>query len=578
VDKENQNSLKLYLRLLEYIKPLWFYFVLSFIGYIAFAATQAGYAHLIKYFIEALQGESDELIYLVPAGAVVLAVLRAMGSFVGGYYMSKVGQHVVHTLRCEMFDRMVKFPCTVFDNNKAGRLINRITGNVGKVTGAVTSAITIIVREGMTIIFLMGYLVWVNWKLTLVFVVIAPLIALVVVWAGKRLRALSHKAQEAAGEITHILGETINGYRVMRSYGGEEYEKERFRKASKEGLRQGIKMQRTTGISTPLIQLLVVGALAVVMYLVLSLREIEEVGTLLAYVVAAGLIPKPMRQLSEVYGTVQKALAACERIFQHLDEGVEKDKGLVKEGCIAGAVSIQNVCFKYDKGRDLILNKVSLEIKKGQSVGLVGQSGSGKSTLASLIPRFYEYDEGTIKIDNIEIKDFQLKYLRKNISLVTQNVTLFNDTIANNIAYGDLDGYSRGAIEKAAEMAYAKEFILKLPNGFDTQIGDNGVKLSGGQRQRLSIARAILKDAPILVLDEATSALDTESEMQIQRALEMVMKNRTTLVIAHRLSTIKSVDKIVVLEQGEIIEEGSHDDLLDIGGAYSLFHKLQFQK
>jgi len=577
VVKGEESSLRLYLRLLEYVKPLWFYFVLSFMGYLVFAATQAAYAHLIKYFIEALQGKSDDLVYLVPAGAVAIAVLRAIGSFVGGYYMSKVGQHVVHTIRCEMFDRMVNFPCSVFDNHKTGRLINRITGNVGKVTGAVTGAITIIVREGMSIIFLMGYLVWVNWKLTLVFVVITPLIALVVIWAGKRLRALSHKAQEAAGEITHILGETINGYRVMRSYGGEEYEKERFRKASKEGLRQGIKMQRTTGISTPLIQLLVVGALAVVMYLVLSLRDFEEVGTLLAYITAAGLIPKPMRQLSEVYGTVQKALAACERIFEHLDENVEKDSGTVKREGIAGAISIQNICFRYDKTSEFVLDNVSLEIDSGQSIGLVGQSGSGKSTLASLIPRFYEYDEGAIKIDDIEIKDFQLKNLRKNISLVTQNVTLFNDTVANNIAYGDLEGYSRSAIEKAAEMAYAKDFILKLPNGFDTQIGDNGIKLSGGQRQRLSIARAILKDAPILVLDEATSALDTESEMEIQRALEIVMKNRTTLVIAHRLSTIKSVDKIVVLGQGKIIEEGTHDNLLAADGAYSLFHKLQFQ-
>ena len=578
MSKEKQNSLSLYLRLLEYVKPLWFYFLLSFIGYIVFAATQAAYAHLIKYFIEALQGKNDDLVYLVPAGAVAIAMFRALGSFVGGYYMAKVGQHVVHTLRCEMFDRMVNFPCSVFDNHKAGHLVNRVIGNVGRVTSAVTDAITVIVREGMTIIFLMGYLLWVNWKLTLVFIVITPLIAVVVLWAGKRLRFLSHKSQEAAGEITHILGETINGYRVMRSYGGEEYEKERFKRASKDGLRQGLKMQRTTGISTPLIQLLVVSALAVVMYFILSLREVEDVGTLLAYLTAAGLIPKPMRQLSEVYGTVQKALAACERIFQHLDEDIEKDEGLVKKKGIAGAISIEHISFKYEKEGNEVLHDFNLTIAAGQSVGLVGQSGSGKSTLASLIPRFYEYHEGSIKIDNVDIKDFQLKNLRENISLVTQNVTLFNDTIANNIAYGDLGGYSRDAIEKAAEMAYAKEFILKLPDGFDTLIGENGIKLSGGQRQRLSIARAILKDAPILILDEATSALDTESERQIQLALEVVMKNRTTLVIAHRLSTIKSVNKIVVLEQGKIIEEGTHDELLATGGAFSLFHKLQFQK
>lgn len=576
--KAEGSGLKLYFRLLEYVKPLWFYFILSFIGYLIFAATQAGYAHLMKYFVDALQGDDDGLVYLVPAGAVFIALVRAVGSFVGGYYMSKVGQHVVHTIRCEMFDRMVNFPCSVFDNNKTGHLVNKLTGNVSKVTGAVTGAITVIVREGMTIIFLMGYLFWVNWKLTLIFLITAPFLAFIVVKVGKRLRQLSHRSQEAAGEITHILGESINGYRVMRSYGGEEYEKKRFKQASKEALRQGMKIQRTSGMSTPLIQLVVVSSLAIIMYLILSLREGQDMGTLLAYVVAAGLIPKPMRQLSEVYATVQKALAACERIFGHLDEGVERDDGLLQKERVDGALTIENLSFSYGEANGNALENINLKIEAGESIGLVGQSGSGKSTLASLIPRFYDYDKGSIKIDNIEINDYQLKNLRKQISLVTQNVTLFNDTIANNIAYGDLGGYSRADIEKAAELSHAKEFILKLPDGFDTEIGENGIKLSGGQRQRLSIARAILKDAPILILDEATSALDTESERKIQLALDGVMKGRTTLVIAHRLSTIKNVDKIVVLGQGKVVEQGSHEELLVKGGAYSLFHKLQFER
>jgi len=575
--ENKQSSLKLYLRLLEYAKPLWFYFILSFFGYLLFAATQAGYAHLMKYFVDALQGDDDGLIYLVPAGAVIIALVRAVGSFVGGYYMSKVGQHVVHTIRCEMFDRMLSFPCSIFDNNKTGHLVNKLTGNVSRVTGAVTGAITVIVREGMTIVFLMGYLFWINWTLTLVFLITAPFLAFIVVKVGKRLRGLSHRSQEAAGEITHILGESINGYRVMRSYGGEEYEKKRFQQASKEALRQGMKIQRTTGISTPLIQLVVVSSLAVIMYLVLSLREGQDVGTLLAYVVAAGLIPKPMRQLSEVYSTVQKALAACERIFAHLDECIEKDEGVVQKERVDGDIAIEDLSFSYGEASGNALENINLKIKAGESIGLVGQSGSGKSTLASLIPRFYDYDKGVIKIDGVDIDAYQLKNLRKQISLVTQNVTLFNDTIANNIAYGNLSGYSRADIEKAAELSHAKEFILKLPNGFDTEIGENGIKLSGGQRQRLSIARAILKDAPILILDEATSALDTESERKIQQALDVVMKGRTTLVIAHRLSTIKNVDKIIVLEQGRVVEEGSHEELLTKGGAYSLFHKFQFE-
>lgn len=573
---EENSSVKLYFRLLEYVKPLWFFFILSLCGHIAFASTQAAFAHVIKYFVEALEGNNDQLVYLVPIGVLFIALTRAVASFVGSYYMTKVGQKVVHQLRCELFEKTIYLPCSFFDNTKSGHLMNRIKGNVGRVTAAVTGAITIIVREGMTVVFLMGYLFWSNWKLTLIFLFIVPILSFIVIKVGHRLRDLSHKAQEAAGELTHVLSESIKGYRVMRTYSGENYELDRFRRASKEGLRQGLKIQRTMGIATPMIQLLVISAMAIVMYFILSLRSETDTATLIAYITAAGLIPKPLRQLSEVHGTIQKSLAACERIFELMDTTPEHDSGTFEKSRVEGKLCFQNVSFQYGENDAPAINNINLSIKAGQSIGLVGRSGSGKSTLISLIPRFYDSQKGMITLDDIKITEYSLKNLRKQIALVSQDVTLFNDSIASNISYGALRKVSREEIEQAARMAYAYDFISELSDGFNTIVGENGIKLSGGQRQRISIARAILKNAPILIMDEATSALDTESERFIQKALVELMKNRTTIVIAHRLSTIKSVDQIIVLEKGQIIEAGSHDELLAQDGTYKNLYKLQF--
>ena len=573
-----ESSLAVYGRLLKYVKPLWFYFALSVAGHALFAGSQAALAHLMKFFADALQVVSDGPLYLVPLAAVLITLVRGTGSFLGSYYIAKVAQEVVHVLRCEIFDKMLEFPNSTFDNTNSGHLISRITYNVTMVTEAASKSVTIILREGLTAIVLLGYLLWMNWKLTLAFMAIAPILGLIMSLVGKRMRRLSHRIQAAMGELTHVASEAINGFKVMRTYGGEQYEKERFAQASDHNRRQSLKIERTSAMSTPVTQFFVAIALGIVMFLVLLLRNEYTIGELLAYIVAVGLLPKPIRQLTSVYSSVQKGIAGAETIFRHLDEESEKDTGRVELQHVSGRVQINNLNLTYPSAGKQVLTDINLEVDAGEQVAIVGRSGSGKSSLVNLISRFYTHDSGKILIDGVDVEEIRLANLRRHIALVTQQVNLFNDTVANNIAYGGLAGASRDEIIAAAKSAHAHEFIQNMPDGYDTLIGEDGVLLSGGQRQRLAIARAILKDAPILILDEATSALDTESERYIQQALEEVMKNRTTFVIAHRLSTIENADRIVVMDSGRIVEQGGHSDLLAKGGAYASLHKMQFRE
>jgi subfamily B ATP-binding cassette protein MsbA len=380
------------------------------------------------------------------------------------------------------------------------------------------------------------------------------------------------------GDLTHVASETIQGYRVVRSFGGEDYEARRFRAASEDNNAKQLRMVKTGATFTPALQLVTFSAMAVILFLVLFLRGDASAGDLVAYISAAGMLPKPIRQLSEVSGTIQKGLAGAESIFAQLDEVPERDSGSIERERVSGRLEIRDLSFRYPSSAQPVLDNVNLTVEPGQMVAIVGRSGSGKSTLASLIPRFYHHQDGHILIDGVDVEDYTLKNLRRHIALVTQQVVLFNDTIAANIAYGDLAQAPRADIERAAEAAFAREFIDRLPLGFDTLVGENGVLLSGGQRQRLAIARALLKDAPILILDEATSALDTESERHIQAALDEVMKGRTTLVIAHRLSTIEKADLIVVMDQGKIVERGTHSELLAANGHYSRLHAVQFEE
>ena len=506
--------------------------------------------------------------------------LRGVGTFLSQYFISYVGRQVVNALRNQVFDRLMTLPSRYFDNNASGRLVSKLTFNVEQVAEATTNAVTITLREGLTIVGLLSFMFYTNWKLTLVFLAIGPLIAGVVSYASKRFRKISQRIQGSMGDITHVASESITGYRVVRTFGGEDYERERFQEVSHKNLKQSLKMASTQAISVPVIQVLVAIAIASLVWVMLSpeIRGSMSTGQLVAFITAATTMAKPIRQVTSVHATIQKGVAAAEDVFSTIDEEPEQDTGTLELERVEGNIRFDNVTFRYQEQLDNVLHQITLDIPAGQSVALVGRSGSGKSTMVSLLPRFYEIVEGDILIDGHSLKNFRLASLRAQIALVTQNVVLFNDTIASNIAYGSLGGHSEEEIREAAAKAHAMEFIERMPQGLNTMIGDNGVMLSGGQRQRLAIARALLKDAPILILDEATSALDTESERHIQEALEAVMKGRTTLVIAHRLSTIEKADRILVMENGRIIESGAHQELLALGGAYAQLHQMQFRE
>ncbi|MBO3278224.1 lipid A export permease/ATP-binding protein MsbA [Pseudomonas schmalbachii] len=582
------TSLKIYFRLLGYVRPYIGMFLVSIIGYIIFASTQPMLAGILKYFVDGLSNpdavlfpsvpylQDLKLLQAVPLLIILIAAWQGLGSYLGNYFLAKVSLGLVHDLRMALFNSLLTLPNRYFDSHNSGHLISRITFNVTMVTGAATDAIKVVIREGLTVVFLFGYLLWMNWKLTLVMVAILPLIALMVSSASKKFRKQSKKIQVAMGDVTHVASETIQGYRVVRSFGGETYESERFKAASEDSTHKQLRMTKTSAVYTPMLQLVIYTAMAALMFLVLLLRGEASAGDLVAYITAAGLLPKPIRQLSEVSSTVQRGVAGAESIFEQLDEQPEVDRGTVERERVGGRLEVRNLSFQYPGTDRPVLQDISFEAAPGQMVALVGRSGSGKSTLANLIPRFYHHEQGQILLDGVDIEEYRLRDLRRHIALVTQQVTLFNDSVANNIAYGDLAGAPRADIERAAEAAYAKEFVDKLPQGFDTEVGENGVLLSGGQRQRLAIARALLKNAPVLVLDEATSALDTESERHIQAALDRVMDGRTTLVIAHRLSTIEKADLILVMDQGHIVERGNHAELLAMNGYYARLHANQF--
>ncbi|OPX55959.1 lipid A export permease/ATP-binding protein MsbA [Oceanospirillum multiglobuliferum] len=577
--KAGQSPTAVYRRLLTYVRTYIWAFAISILGYIIYAASSTAFAELMKYLVDSIQKQDDNLRILFPSLMVAAFAARGFGSFLGIYFMEIVARGVVHNLRCKLFDKYLALPVQYFDSQSSGHLLSRLTFTIDQVTNAASEAITVVIREGIFVFGLLIYLFYNNWRLTLIFIALTPLIGIVVSFASKRFRKISKRIQHSMGDVTHVASEAISGYRVVRSFGGSEYERSRFVAASEYNRQQFLKMAATRAMSTPMVQFIVAIAMGLLVWLALSPEIMQGMtpGEFIAFITAASLMAKPIRQLTEVNNVIQRGVTAASDLFEQFDKEDEVDGGTQRLSRAQGNVEFKNVSFTYPNSEKQILKSLSFNVKAGQVVALVGRSGSGKSTLINLIPRFYSPSEGEVSLDGHKLTDLTLDSLREQIALVTQQVTLFNDTVANNIAYGQPNA-TREQIEAAARSAYALSFIEELPEGLDTLVGDNGVLLSGGQRQRLAIARAILKDAPLLILDEATSALDTESERFIQNALDAVMKNRTTFVIAHRLSTIEKADVIMVMDKGEIIEAGSHAELLAKQGAYAQLHAMQFSE
>jgi ATP-binding cassette, subfamily B, bacterial MsbA len=566
-----------YKRLLKYTARFWLFFLVGTLGFLFNGLTEAASAKLVQYIIDAIQHGNQEHMNWFPVLVVGVVFMRGVGSFVGNYFLSLVSRNIVYEMRRELFDKLLVLPAAYYHLNSPGHIAAKIIFNVEQVTGAATDALKTIVREGFVVVTLLGYLFYLNWRLSLSLLIIGPMAGVLIRVASKRFRKLSSKIQNAMGDVNHAVNETVTAFQVVKTYGGEDYERQRFDRASRENLRQGMKMVVTSALSTPLVQLLLAVAMGGVIWVALqpALMQGISAGEFVSYIVAAGMLQRPVRSLTEVNEKIQRGIAASASVFELLDMPAEADKGSLEVVRLRGDIEFRDVDFSYQPDKPVLCG-INLSVKPGQTVALVGRSGSGKTTLVNLLPRFYEADHGQVLLDGHPIEDYKLPGLRKQIATVSQKVVLFDDTIAHNIAYGAFRDRSQHEIEMAARAAYAHDFIMALPEGYQTRVGQDGVQLSGGQRQRIAIARALLKDAPILVLDEATSALDNESEFYIQAALDEIMKGRTTLVIAHRLSTIESADLIVVMDAGRLVEAGTHTELLAKNGAYAQLHSRNF--
>ena len=574
------STLQTFKRLWPTIKPFKAGLVVSGIALVLNALADSGLIYLLKPLLDDGFGKANHSFLKIMAFVVVgMIILRGVTNFISNYCLAWVSGKVVMTMRRRLFKHLMFMPVSFFDRNSTGKLLSRITYDSEMIASSSSGSLITIVREGAYIISLLAVMFYTSWELTLVLFVIGPVIAVLITIVSKIFRKLSKNLQDSMGELTATTEQMLKGHKVVLSFGGQLVEEDRFNKVSNNMRRKGMKMVTADSISDPVVQIIASLALAAVLFLATTPLIAEDnlsAGSFTVVFSSMLAMMRPLKSLTNVNSQFQRGMAACQTLFAILDLEPEKDNGTYQAEPAKGELEFKNVSFAYQGKDELALNNISFSVPAGKTIALVGRSGSGKSTIANLVTRFYDIEQGEILLDGVNIQDYRLSNLRENCAVVSQQVHLFNDTIANNIAYAAQDKYSREEIIAAAKAAYALEFIEKLPQGFDTVIGENGASLSGGQRQRLAIARALLRNSPVLILDEATSALDTESERAIQSALEELKKDRTVVVIAHRLSTIENADEILVIDHGEIRERGNHKTLLEQNGAYKQLHSMQF--
>ncbi len=571
---------EIYLRLASYALKHWKYLIMAFVGLVVAGATVPLFAMYMRPLLDGtFMNKDPETIKWAPFALLLIFFLRGVSGFMSSYSMEWIGRSVVKEIRSELFTRLLHLPVSFYDKNNSAQLVTRLIYHVEKVSEAATKGLKVLVQDSVTIIGSVGVMLYYSWKLTLIILVVAPIIAVLIAYVSRRFRKLSQQIQDQVGEVNQISSETIHATREIRIFNGIDYEAKRFETVNENNFQSYMKRVVTESLSMPLVQFLMAIALSIVVYVATHGDRLDGFtpGKFMAFMTAMIALLDPVKRLTNLSATLQGGIAAGDSIFSLLDEAPEKDLGQAVIEDSKGVFEFKQLSFRYNSDSDDVLRDISFSVKAGEKIALVGQSGSGKTTLLNLLPRFYDGWQGEIILDGLPLETIKLKNLRQQFAYVGQEVTLFNDSIRNNIAYGAMRGVTEEQLKSATESAYALEFIEKLPQGFDTQVGENGTLLSGGQKQRIAIARAILSDAPILILDEATSALDTKSEKHIQNALETLVKNRTTFMIAHRLSTIEKADKILMMDAGKIIETGTHKELLAQKGAYADLYRLQFE-